>query len=117
MLIKKIKALQESFFDKKNTLNIKKRIDFLKKLKKVLKKKSKNIFDALYKDLKKSDFEAFTSETMLVNKELNIMINNLKHWSKPNRVSSSLINFPFQLDRLVINLASLFFLFSIAEKT
>lgn len=94
MLIKKIKALQESFFDKQNTLNIKKRIDFLKKLKKVLKKKSKNIFDALYKDLKKSDFEAFTSETMLVNKELNIMINNLKHWSKPKRVSSSLINFP-----------------------
>ena len=94
MLIKKIKTLQESFFDNQGTLNIKKRIYHLKKLKSVLKKKSENIFDALYKDLKKSDFEAFTSETMLVNKELNIMINNLKQWSKPKRISSSLINFP-----------------------
>ncbi len=94
MLIKKIKTLQESFFDNQNTLNIKKRISHLKKLKRVLKEKSENIFDALYKDLKKSDFEAFTSETMLVNKELKIMINNLKKWSKPKRISSSLINFP-----------------------
>ena len=94
MLIKKIKTLQESFFDNQNTLNIKKRIYHLKKLKRVLKEKSENIFDALYKDLKKSDFEAFTSETMLVNKELKIMINNLKKWSKPKRISSSLINFP-----------------------
>tara|TARA_B100001250_G_scaffold284860_1_gene246933 strand:+ start:42 stop:1415 length:1374 start_codon:yes stop_codon:yes gene_type:complete len=94
LLIKKIKTLQESFFDNQNTLNIKKRIYHLKKLKRVLKEKSQNIFDALYKDLKKSDFEAFTSETMLVNKELNIMINNLKKWSKPKRISSSLINFP-----------------------
>ena len=94
MLIQKIKTLQESFFDNQNTLNIKKRISYLKKLKRVLKEKSENIFDALYKDLKKSDFEAFTSETMLVNKELKIMINNLKKWSKPKRISSSLINFP-----------------------
>ena len=94
MIIKKLKSLQETFFENQLTLNIKKRIDYLKKLKKVLKEESQNIFDALYKDLKKSDFEAFTSETMLVNKELNIMINNLKQWSKPKRISSSLINFP-----------------------
>ena len=94
MIIKKLKSLQETFFENQKTLNVKKRIDYLKKLKKVLKEESQNIFDALYKDLKKSDFEAFTSETMLVNKELNIMINNLKQWSKPKRISSSLINFP-----------------------
>jgi len=94
LIIKKLKSLQETFFENQLTLNIKKRIDYLKKLKKVLKEESQNIFDALYKDLKKSDFEAFTSETMLVNKELNIMINNLKQWSKPKRISSSLINFP-----------------------
>ena len=94
MLEKQIKTLQESFFDRQSTYNIKKRIDYLKKLKKILNEKSEHIFDALYKDLKKSDFEAFTSETMLVNKELKIMINNLKKWSKPKRISSSLINFP-----------------------
>jgi aldehyde dehydrogenase (NAD+) len=94
LIIKKLKSLQETFFENQKTLNVKKRIDYLKKLKKVLKEESQNIFDALYKDLKKSDFEAFTSETMLVNKELNIMINNLKQWSKPKRISSSLINFP-----------------------
>ena len=94
MLEKQIKTLQESFFDKQSTYNIKKRIDYLKKLKKILDEKSEHIFDALYKDLKKSDFEAFTSETMLVNKELDIMIKNLKKWSKPKRIPSSLINFP-----------------------
>ena len=70
MLEKQIKTLQESFFDKQSTYNIKKRIDYLKKLKKKLKEKSEHIFDALYKDLNQSDFEAFTSETMLVIKNL-----------------------------------------------
>jgi len=92
--IKKIKSIQETFFENQETLNVKKRINYLKKLKNVLKEKSRNIFEALYKDLKKSNFEAFTSETLLVNKELNTMINNLKEWSKPKKISSSLINFP-----------------------
>ena len=94
MTIKKIKSIQETFFENQETLNVKKRINYLKKLKNVLKEKSRNIFEALYKDLKKSNFEAFTSETLLVNKELNTMINNLKEWSKPKKISSSLINFP-----------------------
>jgi len=92
--IKKIKSIQETFFENQETLNVKKRINYLKKLKNVLKEKSRNIFEALYKDLKKSNFEAFTSETLLVNKELNTIINNLKEWSKPKKISSSLINFP-----------------------
>ncbi len=94
MTIKKIKSIQETFFENQETLNVKKRINYLKKLKNVLKEKSRNIFEALYKDLKKSNFEAFTSETLLVNKELNTIINNLKEWSKPKKISSSLINFP-----------------------
>jgi aldehyde dehydrogenase (NAD+) len=91
---KKINSIQKSFFNERKTSSINKRLFFLKNLQSELKKRTKDVFQALYKDLKKSNFESFTSETMLVEKELKIMIRNLKDWSKPKRVSGALINFP-----------------------
>ena len=54
------------------------------------------VFEALYQDLKKPIFESYTSEVLMVQKELDLHIKNLKEWAAPKRVSGSLINFPSQ---------------------
>jgi|TARA_B110000305_G_C19442499_1_gene642780 aldehyde dehydrogenase (NAD+) len=95
-LIEEIKENQLAFFKNHKVKGVKIRIQHLKKLKKVLEQKEEAIFDALYQDLKKPIFESYTSELLMVQKELNLIINNLNEWAAPKRVDGSLINFPSQ---------------------
>ena len=92
--IEEIKQNQLAFFKEHKANGVEIRIQHLKKLKKVLEQKEEAIFDALYQDLKKPVFESFTSELLMVQKELDLIIKNLKEWAAPKRVSGSLINFP-----------------------
>lgn len=84
------------FFKAHKKQSLKVRIDHLKKLKKVLNEKEQDIFNALDRDLKKPVFESFTSELLMVQKEIDAFIKNLKEWAGPKRVSGSLLNFPSQ---------------------
>lgn len=52
---------QKEFFDSKETINIDFRINTLKKLKMIIKENEELIMDALYKDLRKSQFEAYAT--------------------------------------------------------
>ena len=94
--IENIKEKQLIFFKDFKTQDVKIRIQHLKKLKKVLEEREESIFEALYQDLKKPVFESFTSELLMVQKELDLQIKNIKEWAAPKRVSGSLINFPSQ---------------------
>jgi len=94
--IENIKEKQLIFFKNFKTQDVKIRIQHLKKLKKVLEEREESIFEALYQDLKKPVFESFTSELLMVQKELDLHIKNIKEWAAPKRVSGSLINFPSQ---------------------
>ena len=94
--IENIKEKQLIFFKDFKTQDVKIRIQHLKKLKKVLEEREESIFEALYQDLKKPVFESFTSEFLMVQKELDLHIKNIKEWAAPKRVSGSLINFPSQ---------------------
>ena len=91
-----LKEKHEKFFKSHKNESVKVRIQFLKKLKKELLAKENNIYEALYNDLKKPIFESYTSEFLMVQKEIEIFIKYLKDWSAPRRVSGSLINFPSQ---------------------
>ena len=94
--IENIKEKQLIFFKDFKTLDVKIRIQHLKKLKRVLEEREESLFEALYQDLKKPVFESFTSELLMVQKELDLHIKNIKEWAAPKRVSGSLINFPSQ---------------------
>ena len=94
--IENIKEKQLIFFKDFKTQDVKIRIQHLKKLKRVLEEREESIFEALYQDLKKPVFESFTSELLMVQKELDLHIKNIKEWAAPKRVSGSLINFPSQ---------------------
>ncbi len=85
---------QKVFFGTQATLPTAFRIKKLKALKKEIVDREKDIYKALHKDLRKSDFESMTSETILVEKEISKMIKMLPLWNRPHRAKSSLINFP-----------------------
>ena len=85
---------QKLFFKKLKTDRVSKRIDFLKRLKNKINSQEKEIIKALSTDLGKPIFESYTSEILMVQKELDLFIKNLKSWAAPKRVSGSLLNFP-----------------------
>ena len=95
-MITDLKMAHFQFFKAHKKQSLKVRIDHLKKLKKVLNEKEQDIFNALDRDLKKPVFESFTSELLMVQKEIDAFIKNLKEWAAPKRVSGSLLNFPSQ---------------------
>ena len=89
-------SAQKTFFKSQQTKDIAYRLKYLKALKSEIQSKEHAIYDALHKDFKKSEFETFISEFALVISTLNLAIKNVKKWSKPKRVSSSILSFPSQ---------------------
>ncbi len=85
---------QQKFFNQKQTLSISFRKQSLLRLKKSILAHENQIIDALYKDLKKPKFEAYSSEIAVVLQELDYFIKNIYKLSKPKRVNASIINFP-----------------------
>lgn len=86
-------SAQKAFFKTQKTKDIAFRINLLKKLKSEIINREQAIFNALYKDFKKPQFEAFLSENALIIAEINLAIKHLKAWSRPERVKSSILLF------------------------
>lgn len=84
----------KQFFSSEKTLDINFRINSLKKLKKAIKLYQKQIFDALYKDLGKSEFESYTTEVGFVLSSIDYTLKNIKKWSKYKKVSTPIHLFP-----------------------
>jgi aldehyde dehydrogenase (NAD+) len=70
------------------------RINQLKRLKKVVLEFEKEIYQALYADLKKTDEDAWATEIGFFLSELNHTIEHLKDWMQPNTVATNLVNQP-----------------------
>jgi aldehyde dehydrogenase (NAD+) len=85
---------QDEFFKSKETQSVAFRKKSLIHLKKAILDNEDEILDALYKDLRKPKFEAYTSEIAVVITELEYFIKNIEKLAKPKRVKSSLLNFP-----------------------
>jgi aldehyde dehydrogenase (NAD+) len=94
MNISKIVESQKQYFKTGATLPISFRLDALKRLRKEISAQEGAICEALYLDFKKPFFEAVVTETSIILKELDEFISHLKSWSKTEKVSSSLLNFP-----------------------
>lgn len=93
MGLSEILIKQREFFDSNTTKNLDFRLEKLKKLRELLEIHEGDIFDALNKDLNKSDFETYVSELGIVLEELNGVIKNLHKWSKPKRVRTPIAHF------------------------
>lgn len=70
------------------------RKESLKKLLHNIIENEQAIIKALYDDFKKPAFESVLTETNYVINDLKETIKNIESWSKPKKVSASLLNFP-----------------------
>ncbi|MBY0095875.1 aldehyde dehydrogenase [Mesobacillus maritimus] len=79
---------QQSFFRTEKTKNLTYRIDALEKLRSKIKANEQPLMDALRADLNKSEFDAYTTEIMIVLEEIKFAINHLQSWAKPRKVKT-----------------------------
>ena len=84
---------QRKFLDENPMLDYKKRIDALKLLYKNIKLMSGDIYDALKKDLNKSETETYMVEIGMVLNEISYMIKHIRSFSRPQRVATPLAQF------------------------
>ncbi|WP_378185393.1 aldehyde dehydrogenase family protein [Aquimarina sp. W85] len=85
---------QYTFFNTNATKDILFRKKALKRLKNVLKENEEILYEAIFKDFKKSKFETYVTELALVYSEIDVALKNLNNWSSKRRIRTSLANFP-----------------------
>ena len=89
MLVKK----QRAYFEKGKTKNVAWRLAALKTLKKSILKHEKEINQALYEDLGKSEMETYMCETGMVLSELSYMISHLRSYARDKAVLTPVSQF------------------------
>jgi aldehyde dehydrogenase (NAD+) len=82
------------YFDSGATRSYSFRKEQLLKLKKSILAHEQDLYDALFKDLKKSPEETWVTETGMVIAELNAAIKHLGKWMKPEKVRTNFVNLP-----------------------
>lgn len=88
--IEQVLKEQRAFFTTQKTKDIHFRIETLKKLKAAIKQKETKILNAMYHDLRKSEFEGYAIELGEVYEDLNIHIKKLKKWAAPEHVRTNI---------------------------
>ena len=85
---------QRCFFNANKTKEINFRIEQLKKLKTVLKENELMLYASIQKDFKKSEFDTYASEFLLIYWEIDEAIKKVHRWSKRKRAKTNLVNLP-----------------------
>jgi aldehyde dehydrogenase (NAD+) len=85
---------QKKYFDTGATRSIAFRKEQLRKLKAAVIAHEAEITAALYQDLRKSEYEAFGSETGQVIKEIDFTLKNLDRWARPQSVPTPMMFLP-----------------------
>ncbi len=92
--IKSIVDKQKEYFSTGETLNVKFRINALKKLKRAIEENIDKINAAIKADLGKSAFESYMCETGLTLSEISYMLKHIKRFAKDKVVLSPIAQFP-----------------------
>lgn len=85
---------QKDFFDSQKTKEIAFRKENLLKLKNILKHNEPLLFEAIYKDFRKSAFDTFVNELGLVYAEIDYFLKNINRLSRPQKVRTKLASMP-----------------------
>jgi len=80
---------QRDFFNSHKTKDLEFRVEQLSTLRKAILTYEDRLYDAFFKDLRKSKFETYETEIGLVLEEINRHICNLHYWAKPLKVSTN----------------------------
>ena len=85
---------QRAIFKTGATRPVEWRKEQLRKLLATVCKYEKPLFDALWKDLRKSESESYLCETSIVKGEIRSALKHLERWAKPRRVATPITHFP-----------------------
>ena len=94
MDVKKLLDRQQTYFKSGATQSVEFRIHQLETLKKLLKEHEEDFNRAVYEDFKKPVLEMYATELGILHNEISYVLKKLKKWTKPQKVSGSLVNFP-----------------------
>jgi len=94
--MKEIVQKQREFYNSNQTKSIAFRKAELIKLKEVIERNEPLIFEALKKDLNKSETESYLSEVQIVKAEIKSALRHLKSWQRPKKVKTPITHFPAQ---------------------
>ncbi|WP_409620957.1 aldehyde dehydrogenase [Cloacibacterium normanense] len=83
---------QKTFFNSHATKDLDFRKAQLQKLKKVVKSNEKLLYDAIYQDFGKSEFETFGTEISFIYKDIDYYLKNLKSFAKSKNVLTNIVN-------------------------
>jgi len=83
-----------AYFQSGATQSYEFRLNQLKRLKKTVLEFEKELYQALYQDLKKGDEDAWATEVGFFLSELNHTVEHLKTWMQPKSVPTNLVNQP-----------------------
>ena len=83
---------QKTFFNTHATKDLDFRKAQLQKLKKLVKSNEKLLYDAIYQDFGKSEFETFGTEISFIYKDIDYYLKNLKSFAKPKSVLTNIVN-------------------------
>lgn len=81
-------ADQRSFYFSRTTKDVAFRKEQLLKLKAVIKKYEQDVIQALHQDLRKSEFEAYSTEIGIVYDSIAYFVKNIDDWMKPEPVKT-----------------------------
>lgn len=85
---------QRIFFDSNATKNVEFRIVQLNKLKTILQSNESKLYQAIYIDFKKSEFETYATELAFVYHDIDEAVKKIKKWSRKKKAKTNLANFP-----------------------
>jgi aldehyde dehydrogenase (NAD+) len=91
--IQMILEKQRNYFNTGATRDLEFRMEKLSILKKSIQKNEKQISEALWSDLHKSEFEAYATEIGIILEEISFVMKHLKSWSKTKKVKTPLMHF------------------------
>ncbi|MGO4547313.1 aldehyde dehydrogenase [Paenibacillus sp. 2TAB23] len=92
--IESIIQAQNAFFEKGMTKDLQFRLRQLGLLKQAIKRYEKEIVEALFQDLRKSELETYMTEIIIATNSITHTMKQLKKWIKPQKVKTPLYLFP-----------------------
>lgn len=90
MNVKELIENQKLFFQSGKTKALSFRLKALRQLQEAVRAHEKDLMEALYKDLNKSAFDAYSTEIGVVLEEIRFTLKNLSGWVKPQKVKTPL---------------------------
>ncbi len=85
---------QRAYFNSNATKSVTFRVEQLKRLRSILKANESAIFEAIYSDYQKSEFDSFLTEFLVLYDDLEIAIRKVSRWAKTRRARTNLLNWP-----------------------